>query len=337
MDWAVLLAAVVTAAVTSWAGTGVVLSNLRRRSILDHPNARSSHTTPTPHGSGLAVVTVILVGWVSAAVAFPDVSDVVMVIAACCLPIAVISRLDDLKGVAPVWRLMVQAACIGAALVLAPLPGPIFQGLLPGTVDTAAAAILWIWFVNLFNFMDGIDAIAGTEAASLGIGLVVVAGVAGGATGTAVPAAIVIGAAAGFLWWNRPPARIFLGDVGSVPLGFLLGWLLLDAAARGEWAAALILPLYYLADATWTLLRRLLRGAKVWEAHREHFYQQGARDGRGHGAVVLAVALVNVVLIVLAAAAAGGWPVPALIAALVVVVGLLDHLATRRLWSGLDL
>ena len=337
MDWPVLFAAAFVAAVTCLVGTGVVLDSLRRRAILDHPNPRSSHTTPTPRGGGLAVIPVILVGWAAAVVAFPSVSaDAVMVIA-CCLPLVVVSRLDDLGGVAPVWRLLIQAMGIASALVLAPLSGPVFQGFLPGVMDTVAAAVLWMWFVNLFNFMDGVDGIAGTETASVCFGLVFVAAIAGSDGGPAILSAIVVGAVVGFLWWNRPPARIFLGDVGSVPLGFLLGWLLLDAAARGEWAAALILPLYYLADATLTLLRRLLRGARVWEAHREHFYQQAVRDGRGHGAVLIAVCLVNIILVVLAAAATAGWPGPALIAAAAVVAGLLDHLAERRLWTGLDL
>ena len=337
MDWPALSAAVLVAAVTCLVGTGVVLASLRRRAIFDHPNRRSSHTTPTPRGGGLAVIPVILVGWAAAAMAFPTVGADALVVIIACLPLVVVSRLDDLGGVAPVWRLIVQAMGIAGALVLAPLPGPVFQGYLPGVLDTVAAAVLWMWFVNLFNFMDGIDGIAGTETVSIGLGLICVAAIVGTAGDAAILSAIVVGAAIGFLWWNRPPARIFLGDVGSVPLGFLLGWLLLEVAARGEWAAALILPLYYLADATLTLLRRLLRGARVWEAHREHFYQQAVRDGRGHGAVLMAVGLVNVILVVLAVAAAGGWPGPALIAAAVVVVGLLDHLAARRLWSGLDL
>ena len=127
----------------------------------------------------------------------------------------------------------------------------------------------------------------------------------------------------GFLWWNRPPARIFLGDVGSIPLGFLLGWLLLKAAAAGHWAPALILPLYYLADATVTLLRRAVRREKVWQAHREHFYQQAVRHGRDHGAVSAAVAGANLALIALAALALV-HPWPALAAAIVVVVALIQ-------------
>src|SRR6202011_3993706 len=115
--------------------------------------------------------------------------------------------------------------------------------------------------------------------------------------GLAALAAAIVATAAGFLVWNWAPARIFLGDVGSVPLGYLLGFLLLDAAARGHWKLALILPLYFLADATITLLRRLLRGERVWQAHREHFYQQAVRDGLDHGAVVKRVIVADLLLI----------------------------------------
>jgi UDP-N-acetylmuramyl pentapeptide phosphotransferase/UDP-N-acetylglucosamine-1-phosphate transferase len=131
----------------------------------------------------------------------------------------------------------------------------------------------------------------------------------------------------GFLVWNWHPARIFLGDVGSIPLGFLLGWLLLDLAASGLWQAALILPLYYLADASLTLLRRLLRGAVIWHAHREHCYQQAVQRGRSHAAVSRAVAFTNLLLVGLAfvAASPSGPPIlPWLIlAAAIIIVGLL--------------
>ncbi len=134
---------------------------------------------------------------------------------------------------------------------------------MPG-LDVAAAALLWLWFVNLFNFMDGIDGLAGSEAAAIGTGLVVFAGVGSGLDpGLAALSGTAAAAALGFLVWNWAPARIFLGDVGSVPCGYLLGFLLLDVAARGHWKIALILPLYFLADATLTLLRRLARGELV--------------------------------------------------------------------------
>ena len=110
--------------------------------------------------------------------------------------------------------------------------------------------------------MDGIDALAATESYSIGLGIVLVATLAGLVPGYGLLALVAAAAALGFLWWNRPPAKIFLGDVGSIPLGFLLGWLLLELAAAGAGIAALILPLYYLADATVTLIKRALRGSK---------------------------------------------------------------------------
>jgi UDP-N-acetylmuramyl pentapeptide phosphotransferase/UDP-N-acetylglucosamine-1-phosphate transferase len=180
--------------------------------------------------------------------------------------------------------------------------GAVFQGWLPSWLDRAAAALVWVWFVNLYNFMDGIDGIAGSEAAAIGIGLALFAVTGIGddpalAASAAAPGAAIAAAAIGFLVWNWAPARIFLGDVGSVPLGYLLGFLLLAAAARGHWEIALILPLYFLADATITLLRRLARGERVWLPHRQHFYQQAVRRGLGHAAIVRRVIAANLILI----------------------------------------
>src|SRR5437763_457923 len=132
-------------------------------------------------------------------------------------------------------------------------------------------------------------------------------------------AAAIVAAAGGFLVWNWAPARIFLGDVGSVPLGYLLGFLLLDQAARGHWRLALILPLYFLADATITLLRRLARGERIWEAHREHFYQRAVQSGLGHAAVVRQVILADIVLIACGWLAEEGWDIAGLAMAAAVV------------------
>ena len=219
---------------------------------------------------------------------------------------------------------------VAGGLGLSTPAGPYFQGLLPHGFDLAVAGLLWIWFINLFNFMDGIDGIAGGETAAIAVGVGSVAALGGSAVDTVLGAATVAGAAVGFLWWNRHPARIFLGDVGSAPLGFLLGWMLLDLAARGLWAPALILPLYYLADATVTIVRRALRGERVWHPHRQHYYQQAVRRGLSHTAVVGAVVLADAALIGLALAAAAGWPWPALGGACVVVLVLLRHLGNRR-------
>ncbi len=127
--------------------------------------------------------------------------------------------------------------------------------------------------------MDGIDGISSVETVSIGIGITILAGSLGWESLGQTYSLVLAGAATGFLWWNWQPARVFLGDVGSVPLGFLLGWLLLNLAANGYWLQALILPLYYIADATLTLLERLIRRKKIWEAHRDHYYQQAVQKG----------------------------------------------------------
>ncbi|MCH7485609.1 MAG: glycosyltransferase family 4 protein [Proteobacteria bacterium] len=306
----------------AFAATFMVLGFLRRRSLLDHPNPRSSHAVPTPRGGGIAVLGVLIPVWAALGLGQGRM-DVVFVCAAAAA-LAGLSWFDDLAGLAPPWRLLGHGVAVGAALAFMTGPGPYFGGLLPPALDPLAAGLLWLWFVNLFNFMDGIDGIAGVETACLGAGAAVVALIAGldlhpfGLTAAA--------AALGFLWWNRPPARIFLGDVGSVPLGFLLGWLLLSLAASGQWAAALILPLYYLADATITLLLRVLRGETVWQAHHQHFYQRAVGRGLGHAAVTGAVLAAGAALVGLAAAAAWGWTWQAVAGAAAVVAALLFHL-----------
>ncbi|MBO0738870.1 MAG: glycosyl transferase, partial [Alphaproteobacteria bacterium] len=193
------------------------------------------------------------------------------------------------------------------------------------------AGLLWVWWINLFNFMDGIDGLAASEAAAIGSGLLLF-GLCGAGAGSepALLAAAVIGAALGFLVWNWSPARIFLGDVGSVPLGYLLGFLLLDLAGRGFWKIALILPLYFIADATITLVRRLLRGERVWKAHREHYYQQAVRYGLGHAAVVRLVITADILLIGFGWAAENGWGAASLAVSAVITGGLLVALSRGR-------
>src|SRR5207247_2037272 len=205
--------------------------------------------------------------------------------------LAAISWLDDLRGLSPAMRLAAQFVAVGLGIIAAMPAGPVFQGWLMPGLDTLAAGLLWLWFVNLFNFMDGIDGLAGSEAAAIAIGLVLCSGFgAGRDPGLAVLAATTAAAMLGFLAWNWAPARIFLGDVGSVPLGYLLGFLLLSVAWSGYWRIALILPLYFLADATITLFRRLARGEAVWRPHLQHFYQRAGRRGAWCGGGLCAVA-----------------------------------------------
>lgn len=287
--------------------TRLVLSLLERRAILDHPNERSSHARPTPRGGGIAVVIVLIAAWILIAWEEGPISGlaywpVIAGIAA----LALLSWIDDLRGLSAGLRVGCHAIIVIIALASFPADALVFQGVLPLWADRVASALLWIWFINLFNFMDGIDGISGVEAVAIGGGLYLVTLAAGGVPGLyGVLGLLLAGAAAGFLVWNWHPARLFLGDVGSVPLGFALGWLLLQASTAGWWAAALILPLYYLADATVTLTRRAARGEKVWQAHREHFYQQAVARGLSHAAVAGAVAVIDLALIAAAMASVG--------------------------------
>jgi len=220
---------------------------------------------------------------------------------------------------------------VAIGLSVLPQPQDPLHGWLWSPAQLAIVGLVWVWAVNLFNFMDGIDGIAGTEAASIGAGLLVFTTFGAGANSVlALLCAALLGGSIGFLVWNWSPARIFLGDVGSAPLGYLLGFLLLGLAARGFWKIALILPLYFLADATITLGRRLLRGERVWQAHREHFYQLAVRRGLSHAAVVKRIIAADVVLIGCGWAAENGWGTISLIVAAATVATLLLALVRGR-------
>ena len=262
-----------------WFATRVVRRFLLRWRVLDRPNRRSSHAVPTPRGAGLALVPPLLLAWALwGAVHGPPPPGLALVLAGAVV-LAGLSWLDDMRGLPAALRFAVQAAAVALGVVGLGDGGPVFQGLLPPWLDRLAAGFVWLWFVNLFNFMDGIDGITGVETLSLALGLALCLALVGGQPFALGLALLLAGATAGFLPWNWAPAKIFLGDVGAVPLGYLLGWLLLAAAGQGLWAVALILPLYYLADATLTLLKRGLRGEKVWRAHRDHAYH-ARRAGR---------------------------------------------------------
>ena len=331
MTSALLLAGVAAAAfAASCLLTRLLIDILRRGAVLDRPNLRSSHAVPTPRGGGIAVIGVSIAAWLVLSGAGVVPAEAI-VVALASLGLAVVSWLDDLRGLSPGLRLLAQVAAVATGMIALP-HGPVFQGWLPPGLVAIAGVLVWVWFVNLFNFMDGIDGIAASEAIAVGVGIAAVAFAgANGGLALAAPAMAVGGAALGFLMWNWAPARIFLGDVGSVPLGYLLGFLLFELALRGAWQAALILPSYFLADASLTLLRRLAHGERLWQAHRQHFYQRAVQRGLGHDAVVLRVVAADLVLIACAWAAAKGSGFAALALAALTVAALL--LVLGRGWK----
>jgi Fuc2NAc and GlcNAc transferase len=311
-----------------WGLTRVLIGVLERRAILDKPNQRSSHAVPVPRGGGLAVMGVLLpvvAGLLLHAGTPPP--DTGLLLAALLL-LSGVSWMDDLRGMPARVRLGAHFLAAAAAVYLlrAQLSFPAYA---PDWVIFPAVAVALVWFINLYNFMDGIDGITGIETVTLAGGIAFI-GALEALPGTPVAIAVAAGGAAlGFLVWNWHPARIFMGDVGSIPLGFLMGFLLVRLAASGQWAPALILPAYYLMDATFTLGRRLLRGEKIWEAHKEHIYQIAVQRGKNHAHVSAAIGAGNLALIACAWATTAGYLWLGLGLAGVVLILLVAYLVPR--------
>ena len=264
---------------------------------MDEPNERSNHETPIPRGGGIAVVI--------SAISFLYVAATPSSLLAATVGIAIASFLDDKQGIAIKWRLLVQVFAV--TLLFIPngvvdthFEGLIFQGVLNPFSDKLFAGLLLLGFMNLFNFMDGIDGLSGAQAVAIGVGLFILSFAVSGIRIIGIEGVVIAAATAGFLMLNWHPAKLFLGDVGSVALGFLLGFLLLNLAASGHWLAAVILPAYYLIDGGFTFLKRLLTGQKVWQAHSQHAYQKAVRGGYPHDWVVIRISLLNIILITIA-------------------------------------
>jgi len=291
----------------AWAATRALIPLLQRWGRVDRPNERSSHVAPVLRGGGLAVVAVLVVpvavhGWLLAGRA--PLPPLLMLVAF--LGLAAISWRDDRKSLPVRVRLAAQVAAIVLGFAALPASALVFQGLLPPALDHLLVAIGWIWFINLYNFMDGIDGISGIETASLGAGLAVVAAVSASA-----PALSPLGMA-----------------IAGTACGFLIGFALLVLAAGGQPVPALILPLYYVVDATSTLLLRARRGEKVWQAHRSHAYQIAAA-ATSHPWVVRRILALNAALAVLAVIATQQTTFLALAACLLSAFGLTAWLTVK--------
>lgn len=286
---AILLAALLSA------GAIIAIFPLLRRYALARPNARSSHRAPTPQGAGLAVIgTALLISAVGISFWSQWRPDIVALFVAAILLMAA-GALDDLRPLPVFPRFALQA--LATALVVFMLPATVrLVPWLPIAVERVLLLLGGLWFVNLVNFMDGLDWMTVAEMVPLSAavtGLSLIGALTPQAT---IVAVAVLGALFGFAPFNRPVARVFLGDVGSLPLGLLTGWCLIDLAANDGVAAALLLPLYYIADATLTLLRRLRGGEKIWVAHRSHFYQRACDNGFSVIEIVATVFALNVLL-----------------------------------------
>ncbi len=278
-----------------------LLRPLLQRYALARPNARSSHSVPTPQGGGVAVIAALVASVAISASFFGATADsILLAVLAAAVFLALVGAYDDLRTMPVLPRLLMQAAAVG--IVLATLPAEFhLVSVLPVWAERVLLLIGGLWFVNLVNFMDGLDWITAAEVVPVTAALALFGSYGQLPISSTLVALALCGAMIGFAPFNKPVAKLFLGDVGSLPIGLLMGWCLLQLAGSGHLAAALLLPLYYLADATLTLLKRLTRGEAIWVAHRSHFYQQATTNGFSVMQVVGEVFILNIVLAGLAA------------------------------------
>ena len=300
-----LLAPIIISSLFLSLGLVVLLRPWLARHALAHPNARSSHQAPTPQGGGIAVISAaILVNWCAVAlqpVVVADQALQLVALTAAMILLAVVGAIDDVRSLGATPRLVMQCIAVGTIIAVLPSDSHILPHL-PWWLERACLFVGGLWFVNLVNFMDGIDWMTVAEFVPTA-GAIVLLGFAGEiGLLPALLAASLLGAVLGFAPFNKPVAELFLGDVGSLPMGLLLGWLLLKLAENGHLMAALILPLYYLADASITLLWRIARRERVWQAHRSHFYQRAIDRGFTVPEIVSRVFFVNLALAALALA-----------------------------------
>lgn len=289
---------IIAALVFSTGITGLMRVYAKRSNLLDVPNQRSSHQVATPRGGGLSIVVVFLgaVIWFYAQGRLP--TDVFSSLLVGGVLVAGIGFADDHRHVPAKWRFLVQIiAATFALVILGGLPGiQLGNNLLDlGYAGDAMAIVFTVWLVNLYNFMDGIDGIAVVEALCIvGSALMILSfGDIGHIT---VLLAVFAAPALGFLVWNWPPAKIFLGDVGSGFIGFILAMFAIISSSLGllpiwSW---LILAGVFVVDSTITLVTRVINGEEWYSAHNNHAYQKASRQLKGHLPVTLAVLVINV-------------------------------------------
>jgi len=291
--------------VVSWLGVGLFLRWSRNRQLLDIPNERSSHVTPTPRGGGLVIVIVSLASYLIYSLA--NGQRLMWGYLAGAVLVALISWLDDVYSISFVWRFLVHS--LAAAFVL--YDAGAWQSIYLPVLDTkielsylgAVISFGWIvWLTNAYNFMDGIDGISGVQAVTAGIGWLLI-GYLVGFSNVYFYGGVLAFSSLGFLLHNWSPAKIFLGDVGSAFLGFSFAAMPFIAGSEHSGKAAplpvfaVLLVWFFVFDTLLTFFSRLLKRRKVWEPHREHLYQKLIISGLSHQTVSLIYGALSIVIV----------------------------------------
>ncbi|MEP5567469.1 MAG: glycosyltransferase family 4 protein [Halioglobus sp.] len=302
------MSAALLALALSWLLCGLYLRIARRWQILDLPNERSSHLLPTPHGAGLPLfLALVLSVFAADALGASGLSQYYLLlgIAACLVLVGVF---DDLRGLSVTLRFAVYA--LGCAVAVLSILGPLQAGNAGMLMLAVLAVVALLWVLNLYNFMDGIDGYAASQCLLACCGAALLAWVSGASDTYWLFCLLLAAAHAGFLFWNWPTARVFMGDAGSIPTGFLLGALALLGEAQGYLPLAcwLIMLGVFITDASVTLLWRIVTGQPFTQPHRLHGYQRLSRHFGGHLPVLRLLFAVNLLWLIPLACLAALFP-----------------------------
>ena len=296
LAWAVIVVA--SAGIS--AGVILILRPILVRHLLAHPNVRSSHKVPTPQGAGLAVMLAVLVVSALAAYLVPllRVPSLVPVLAAASF-LTLLGAIDDRHALCVSWRFIGQGSAALAIVLSLPEEVRILPGLLPLGVERALLVIGTIGLVNAVNFLDGLDWMTVAEVVPITLAVAAMQALGVLPAGIGLLSLALLGAMLGFAIFNRHPASIFLGDAGSLPIGLCLA-LMLIYVADANLAAALLLPMYMVADTAITLIRRMINREPFLSAHRSHFYQRAVSGGRSVPEVTTSIFVLSTALALLA-------------------------------------
>ena len=269
-------------------GTKFLKNFLENKKIFDIPNERSSHSKPIPTGGGW-IINLCIIGIIFFLDPYDKIPAIITISG-----LSYISWQDDLKNINIGIRLLFQIFFISIYFAYLYFFDFYNQSQL---IHIFFIILIFTWFINIFNFMDGIDGISAIMAITICIGIIF-AYLLNNSEYFPRFEILIISTCFAFLYWNWNPAKIFLGDVGSIVLGFVcalsLYWLFLDG---NTWHWILSLPMYYILDTTLTLIKRLIEGKKIWKAHREHYYQKAVQSGMAHSKVVLSIIILQALII----------------------------------------
>ena len=320
----------------------ILIGFLNKKGILDIPQKRSNHSKPKPKCAGFIIVPIIIVSIFFFIYLDLIPSEPWEYISYIALVLFLTSFLDDIYNLPSSLRLFIQIVSIILAIQLFDSNISDFIEIFFSELDwfsnkdslkiiiKIVLIFMWLWITNLFNFMDGIDGITASQTITFSLGITLLSFNSELLLEFKYIGLIFFSSILGFLYWNQPPAKIFLGDCGSIPIGFLIGGIcILSLINLNNFVPTMILLLYYVIDSSLTLANRIVKKKNIFTAHSEHFYQKKVRNGWSHKEVLLKITITNSILIIFALLY-GKYKLPILICSILLVLSLLFWLSKKK-------